>query len=97
MRAVLDAIESPLSEEETKQVRFDRSSPRFLDPDTEENLNKIFLENNWTDQLPIILPTEERVAKMLKGTSRSPDEVVGRMRPTKGREAWGIYRRESRG
>ncbi len=88
MRAVLDAIESPLSEEETKQVRFDRSSPRFLDPDTEENLNKIFLENNWTDQLPIILPTEERVAKMLKGTSRSPDEVVGRMRPTKGREAW---------
>ncbi len=88
MRAVLDAIESPLSEEETKQVRFDRSSPRFLDPDTEENLNKIFLENNWTDQLPIILPTEERVAKMLKGTSRSPDEVVGRLRPTKGREAW---------
>ena len=38
--------------------------------------------------LPIILPTEERVACMLEGTSRSPDTVVGQMRPTGTREAW---------
>ena len=29
--------------------------------------------------MPIILPTEERVAAMLKGTSRKPDEVVSKM------------------
>src|SRR5208282_2941176 len=38
-----------------------------------------FLENGWTDGLPIILPTEERVAEMLTGTSHDPSEVVGQM------------------
>src|SRR5437899_8551616 len=46
------------------------------------------MENRWTDYLPIVLPTEERVAAMLAGTRRKPDDVVGRMRPTHHREAW---------
>ena len=49
----------------------------FLKPDTEDNLQRLFYERGWTDGLPVILPTEERVKKMLTGTSRSPDEVVG--------------------
>lgn len=51
--------------------------PKLLEPDTEENLQRIFYEKGWTDGLPIILPTEERVQNMLAGTSASPDEVVG--------------------
>ena len=35
-----------------------------------------------------MLPTEERVEAMLAGTSRSPDEVVGKHRPTVGMEVW---------
>ena len=35
----------------------------------------------WTDGLPIVPPTDERVIAMLKGTSRRPDEVVGRIPP----------------
>ena len=54
----------------------------------EDNLHQLFLDNNWTDKLPILLPTEERVATMLAATSHDPDEVVGRMRPTSTREAW---------
>ncbi len=50
--------------------------------------SELFLENNWTDKLPIVLPTEERVAAMLAHTSHKPDEVVGHMRPTHFREAW---------
>src|SRR5260370_27609955 len=46
------------------------------------------MENNWTDKLPIVLPTEERVAEMLAHTSHNPDEVVGHMRPTQFREYW---------
>ena len=88
MQEVLDALTNPLTDEEKKQVRFDRSTPRFVEPDTEENLHQRFLENNWTDKLPIILPTEDRVEKMLAGTSRNPNEVVGHMRPTSTREAW---------
>ena len=30
----------------------------------------------WTDGLPVIPPTEARVARMLEGTGRAPDEVI---------------------
>ena len=39
------------------------------------NLQRLFLESGWTDGLPIILPTEERVAEMLTGTDHGPHEV----------------------
>jgi hypothetical protein len=48
----------------------------FLKPDTEDNLQRLFYEKGWTDGLPIILPTEERVKKMLAGTSAAPDDIV---------------------
>jgi len=49
----------------------------LLEPDTEDNLHRLFYERGWTDGLPIILPTEERVNRMLAATGASPDEVVG--------------------
>ncbi|PYO25627.1 MAG: hypothetical protein DMD85_03035, partial [Candidatus Rokuibacteriota bacterium] len=67
---------------------YDRSTPRLVEPDSEENLHRLFLERNWTDTLPIVLPTEERVGAMLGGTRRKPDEIVGRMRSTHFREYW---------
>jgi len=67
---------------------FERSTPRLVEPDTEENLHRQFHENGWTDFLPIVLPTEKRVAEMLAHTSRKPDEIVGRMAPTEFRVAW---------
>jgi hypothetical protein len=60
---------------------FERTTPRFVEPDTEDNLQRQFHENNWTDELPVVLPTEKRVAAMLAHTSRKPDEIVGRMQP----------------
>src|SRR5205823_12489390 len=74
--------------EDLQKTTFERSTPRLVDCNTEENLNNLFLEHNWTDKLPIILPTEERVAAMLAHTSHPPDEVVGHMRPTLFREYW---------
>ena len=62
--------------------------PRFLPPDTEDNLQQMFHDHLWTDGLPIIMPTEERVQAMLKGTSHAPDEIVGEMRPSGPHEAW---------
>lgn len=88
MQEVIEGLTRPLDDEELKGVTFERSTPRLVEPDTEENLHQLFLENNWTDKLPIILPTEERVAEMLAHTSRKPDEVVGHMRPTLFREYW---------
>jgi len=60
---------------------FERTTPRLVEPDTEDKLQRLFLENNWTDGLPIVLPTEKRVAAMLAATSRKADEIVGRMQP----------------
>jgi hypothetical protein len=59
-----------------------------IGPDSEDNLQRLFLENNWTDKLPIVLPTRERVDAMLKGTSRAPDEIVGHLQPVEFRAAW---------
>ena len=69
-------------------MSFERTTPRLLEPDTEDHLQRLFEENRWTDFLPVILPTEARVEAMLKGTSHPPDKIVGRLRPTAFREFW---------
>ena len=38
-------------------------------------------DRGWTDGLPVVPPTRERVWRMLQGTNRAPDEVVGIMPP----------------
>lgn len=88
MEEVVDALTAPLTAQETGAHDFARSTPRYVEPDTEENLRRLFMENHWTDYLPIVLPTEERVRAMLACTSHRPDEVVGRLRPTANREYW---------
>jgi hypothetical protein len=88
MQEVLEGLTRPLEDGDANPVVYERSTPRLVEPDTEEHLHRLFLDNRWTDMLPIVLPTAERVAAMLAGTHRKPDEVVGRMRPTHFREAW---------
>jgi hypothetical protein len=88
MQEVLEGLTAPLEDEDITGLSFERTTPRFVEPDTEDNLQRLFEENRWTDMLPIILPTEARVAAMLKGTSHAPDKIVGRLRPTVFREAW---------
>jgi thiol-disulfide isomerase/thioredoxin len=38
-------------------------------------------ERGWSDGLPLVPPTEERVVRMLEGTTRSPGEVVAVVPP----------------
>ena len=35
----------------------------------------------WSDGLPVVPPTEERILHMLSGTTRAPDELVGTVPP----------------
>jgi hypothetical protein len=88
MQQVLEGLTAPLEESDLIGLSFERSTARLLEPDTEERLQRLFVDNHWTDCLPIVLPTEARVAAMLAGTSHRPDEIVGRMRPTAFREFW---------
>ena len=83
MQEVIDALTRPLTEEEKHPVALKRPKrPRLLEPDTEDNLRRLFIKNGWTDGLPIILPTEERVAEILTGTDHDPQELIGRMSVT---------------
>ncbi|MEJ2247121.1 MAG: UGSC family (seleno)protein, partial [Acidobacteriota bacterium] len=78
---VLAALTTPYTEEESKNLAIVRPAPqrkRLLESDTEENLLQLFIERGWTDGLPIIPPTEERVAEMLTGTCQPPDKQVGK-------------------
>ena len=88
MKEVVDQLTRPLNDEEKKTGVVKREKKRFIGPDTSDNLQRYFDDRFWTDQLPIIMPTEERVAAMLKGTKHKPDEIVGQMRVTGEREAW---------
>ena len=78
MEAIVDCLTRPLTSEEKKTGIPAKTAPepRFLPPDTEDNLQRLFKDRHWTDYNPIILPTAERVAAMLKGTSHKPDELV---------------------
>ena len=77
---VLEALTKPYSAEESRNVAVLRPDPGprqpLLPPDTEDNLQRLFAERGWTEGLPVILPTEERVAEMLAGTSAAPGKVV---------------------
>ena len=87
---LIEGLSQPLTSDDIEDTSFERSTPRLLEPDSEDNLRTLFEENLWTDHLPIILPTEERVARMLEGTSLAPDKVVGRLAPTHFRESWEV-------
>jgi hypothetical protein len=46
----------------------------------EDDLEAAF-ERGWSDGLPVVPPTPERVARMLTGTTRAPDDVVAVVPP----------------
>ena len=77
IQEIIDALTRPVTaEEQLTGFPGTAEEPRLLPPDTAENLQALFKANDWTDYLPVALPTEEKVAEMLKGTSRKPEEIV---------------------
>ena len=48
---------------------------------TLDEVTEFFLQKQWTDGLPIIPPTLERVQAFLKFTDRKPDERIGILAP----------------
>ncbi len=44
-------------------------------------INQLYRERRWSDGLPIVPPTQERVARMLAATKRKPDELIAIVPP----------------
>ncbi|MFC1990436.1 hypothetical protein ACFLVW_07825, partial [Chloroflexota bacterium] len=43
---------------------------------TLDKVNRFFVEKEWSEGLPIVPPTQERVEEFLRYTDRSADEVI---------------------
>ncbi|MEK7872684.1 MAG: UGSC family (seleno)protein, partial [Chloroflexota bacterium] len=50
---------------------------------TLDAVQDFFAGKQWTDGMPVIPPTVQRVERFLKFTDRSPDEVIGTLLPEK--------------
>ncbi|MGE3677177.1 MAG: thioredoxin family protein [Burkholderiales bacterium] len=54
---------------------------RRIDTGVWDDPEEVCYERGWTDGLPVIPPTDERILRMLAGTRRDPAEVIGLMPP----------------
>jgi hypothetical protein len=62
--------------------------PEGIEPQTLDDLTdviELLFESGWTDGLPVVPPTPRNVQRMLTGTTRPPDELIGRIPPKGGR------------
>src|SRR5258707_10317234 len=57
------------------------AAARFEAPDDLEAINRLYRERRWSDGLPVIPPTMDRVERMLRHARRARDEVVARIAP----------------
>lgn len=56
-----------------------------LEINATEDLIEVCYENGWTDGLPVVPPTADRVERMLSGTDRDPAELIAAVPPKWGR------------
>jgi hypothetical protein len=88
MPQFIDELTRPLNEEEMRSGRRKPASTgRIAMTGTFDQVQEFYKGEpgrfadktahcKWTDGLPIVPPTEERVAEMLTGTSHKPDEII---------------------
>ncbi len=87
-RTVVDQIIKALTKkkESSKGIPSAASRPKsnpeeIVFSGTLEEVNRFFCQKGWTDQMPIIPPTLERVREFLKYTGLPPDKVVAVLPP----------------
>ncbi|MGB3866166.1 MAG: UGSC family (seleno)protein [Xanthobacteraceae bacterium] len=80
----LDAVISGLTSAYSGMAVSAEPEPRgVVFEGTIDEVNRYFYENLWTDGLPIVPPTRERIEAFLAFTERDPSEVLGTMLPEK--------------
>lgn len=68
---------------ERLKIRFNETGlkSRRIEIGEDEDEYEAMVARGWSDGLPLVPPTEERVLKMLDGTSRDPQETIGIVPP----------------
>lgn len=69
--------------EEVLALRFDSGilQARQVELADSEDIMEACYERGWTDGLPVVPPTRLRVMRMLSGTDRAADEIIGDIPP----------------
>jgi hypothetical protein len=88
VNGVIDGLTRDLTKEERRNdiIKPDPAGKVAIEGTIGE-IEEYFDKQHWTDGLPIVPPTKEAVAEMLKGTSHSRDEVIA---ASWGCEGWGV-------
>jgi len=86
---IVKALTEPVPGKKVETV--EPSAEEIIFKGTFEQVNEYFYKKQWSDGLPIVPPTVEKVREFLKYTERSPDDIVGLLLPAR-REAsiWSI-------
>jgi hypothetical protein len=83
---LVDQIVRHLTDEggsqQTSEARAERGDRDIVFTGTFEEVNEFFLKNEWSDGLPIVPPTVDKVEAFLRFTDRSRDEVLGILHPS---------------
>jgi hypothetical protein len=68
---------------ERLKIRFNETGlkSRRIEIGEDEDEQEAMFARGWSDGLPLVPPTEERVLRMLDGTARDPQEVLGLVPP----------------
>ena len=80
---IIKALTEPVKSTVTEKKLEPKDQEIVFDGNLEQ-VNRYFYDKQWTDGLPIVPPTIEKVKEFLKYTDRSPEEVLGVLPPRMG-------------
>ena len=83
MDRIIDALTKPVKCTVKKAKKKGPGSRDIVFEGSYDEIQKYFYGKNWSDGLPIVPPSVERVEEFLKFTDRDPEEEMGIMDPTK--------------
>ena len=101
VEAMLAALTTPLTDKEKESGTYAIPQQRIIFEGTLDDAQKFYQQTRYipnpvnaplavyTDGFPIVIPTEEHVRDMLKGTSHKPDEVLTLQADMQGMEGAG--------
>lgn len=81
---IVDVATGWQSEEKSEAVQVAYPAEMMEVTGTISEINDLFEHKGWSLGAPIIPPSPEEVDKLLKGTSRMPDEIIGQIPPRMG-------------